>query len=150
MEQIASDGHRVFYLGVLAPGDGVDPPFGGDPYPALVWATSGTTAAQKARLCAALIESGCRYLMCGGRESAVWEEVADEVATAPDRTGVDGDAAEVMTASYERRPPDEVVFDFVYITDFPPHRFARYLVLMVGENSAVRDELIASIQEEMM
>lgn len=148
MEQIASDGRRNVFLRVLAPGDGVDAPFGGDPYPALVWATRGTTVGQKHRLCASLIASGCRYVTCGGRESAAWEEVVDEAFTAQDLTDAEFRERMVMTSSLVGYPPDEAAFDFIHTTNFGEHDFTRYLVLMIGEDARVRQQLVAAIREE--
>lgn len=149
MEQIASDGRRTFFLRVLVPGEALDIPSDGDPYPALVWATRGTTVGQKHRLCAALIASNCRYVMCGGRESAAWEEAADEAFTAQDLTDAEFRERMVITTSYPGYPPDEVAFDFVHITNFGEHDFTRYLVLMIGEDDRVRQQLVAEIRGQV-
>jgi hypothetical protein len=147
MEPIASDGRRVFYLRTLAPGDGLDPPFDRDPYPALVWATSPTTVEQKDRLCTDLIASGCRYVVSGGEESNVWEDVADEVSTSRDLTEAERDAEHVMTTSHARETMEDVAFFFVWCTNLGEPDFTRYIVLLVGENAHVREQLIASIRE---
>lgn len=149
MEQIASDGRRTVYLRVLAPGEMLDSPFEGELYPVLVWAVVRTSASQRARLCTALIASGCRYVMCGGRESAVWEEAADEAFTAQDLADAEFRERMVMTSSNPGDPPDGVAFDFVHTTDFGSHRFTRYLVLMIGADARVRKQLVAEIQEHM-
>ena len=88
--------------------------------------------------------------MCGGRESGAWEEVADEAFTSQDLTESQFRERLVMTASYERYPPDEVAFDFVHTTNFGTHDFLRYLVLMIGDDPRVREQLAAAIQEELM
>jgi hypothetical protein len=142
LEPIASDGRRTFSLRIVQPGEVVDAPFGGSAYPALVWNTGRTTAAQRDRLCESLIAGGCRYLLFGGREAAAWEDAADEASTSPDRA--EGPDAHVMTASYAGYPPDEVAFDLVHTTDF-----ANGLVLMVGDDVTVRAQLVASIREEL-
>lgn len=147
MEPIASDGRRIFYLRVLAPGDGLDPPFDGDPYPALVWAVSRTTDAQKERLCTDLISSGCRYVVCGGVASELWEEAADEVAVAQDRMDIDSQAEFVMSTSRTREPIDEAAYFLVRCTNFAHHDFTRYIVLLVGGDARVREQLIASIRK---
>lgn len=148
MEQIASDGRRTFFLRVMQPGDALDPPFGGEAYPVLLWATGRTTAAQKQRLAEALIASNCRYVVCGGRESGAWEEAADAAFTAREMTEAALDALLVMTTSHERESPDDVAFFFANNTSFGPHDFARYLVLMIGEDERVRRALVTSLREE--
>lgn len=100
MEQTAPDGHRIFHLRILSPGDGADPPFGGDPRPALVWAARGTAVDGTHRLCASTIASGCRYVRRGGRECRAWEAVADEALTAHDLTGPGFHERMAMTSSF--------------------------------------------------
>jgi hypothetical protein len=146
MEQIASDGRRVFYLRDLAPGEGLDPPFGGDPYPALIWAACRTTDVQKERLVTDLVASGCRYIVCGGAASEVWEEVADDVIVAQDRMDIDSQAEFVMTTSRTRETIDEAAFFLVRCTNFAHHDFTRYIVLLIGDDARVREPLIASIR----
>lgn len=123
MEQIASDGRRVFYFRVLAPGEGLDSPFDGDPYAALVWAACRTSDVQKQRVVADLIASGCRYIVCGGAASEVWEAVADEEIVAQDRMDLDSPAEFVMTTSRTRETMDDAAFFLVRCTSFGYHDF---------------------------
>lgn len=148
MEQIASDGRRTFFLHVMQPGDALDPPFGGEAYPVLLWAAQPTSAVQKQRLAEALIAGNCRYVVCGGRESAAWEEAADVAFTGREMSDAELESLHVMTSSHEREPPDDVAFFFANNTDFGPHDFARYLVLMIGEDERARLALVASLREE--
>lgn len=148
MEQIASDAVREFYLRVVQPGEALGSPFGGEPYPALVWATGRTTASQKARLGAELIASGCRYVVCGGWECAAWEEAADEAFVAQDLSDEELAERHVTTTSHEREPADEVAFFFANNVDFGPPEFRRYLVLMIGDDPRARAELVASLPAE--
>jgi 2-polyprenyl-6-methoxyphenol hydroxylase-like FAD-dependent oxidoreductase len=148
MEQIGSDGRRTFFLRALQPGEALDPPFGGAPYPALVWGTDRTTAEQKDRLCTSLIATGCRWVVCAGRESVAWEEAADEAFTTQDLTDDEFRERMVMTSSHQGYTPDEVAFDFVHITGFGSHDFTRYLVLLIGDDAHVREQLVSSIRGE--
>lgn len=148
MERIASSATREFFLRVMAPGESLGAAFEGDAYPALVWAAGRTTPAQKHRLCAELIATGCRYVVCGGRECAAWEEAADDAFAAQDLPDEDFEAGHVMTSSHEYEPPDDVAFYFVNSTNFGGHDFTRYLVLMIGENAVARERLVSAIREE--
>lgn len=148
MEQVASDGRRAFFLRMMAPGEQLGTPFGGEPYPVLLWATAETSAAQKDALGADLIASGCRYVVCAGRESAAWEEAADEAFTAQDLTDEELRERMVMTSSLVGYPPDEAAFDFIHTTNFGAHDFTRYLVVMIGDDPRLRGQLVASIREE--
>lgn len=148
MELIASDAGREFHLRSVQPGEALGSPFGGEPYPVLVWSAGRTTPAQKAGLCAALIASGCRYVVCGGRECAAWEEAADDAFLAQDLPDAELDARHVMTTSHEREPADDVAFFFANNVDFGPADFRHYLVLMIGDDPRARAELVASLRAE--
>jgi hypothetical protein len=143
MQQIATDGARAFFLHALEPRDELPPPFDGEPYAALVWATRPTSDAQKQRIAHALIESGCGYVVCGGAQSEAWEEAADDAYLLQERPEDDM----VMTSSHRGEPPDEVVFFLANGTRM--HRdFARYLVLVVGPDEPVQERLTEAVREE--
>lgn len=147
MQKIATDGGRSFFLHAIEPGDHLPPPFDGEPYAALVWATRPTFEAQKQRIARALVESGCRYVVCGGAESEVWEEAADDAFLAQDLADpVPGDPFGTTT-SHRGEPPDEVAAFLVHAAgtggDLP-----RGLVLVVGPDELAQDRLIEAIREE--
>lgn len=145
MEQIASDGHRTFFLRVLTPDERLGIPFGGAPYPAMVWSMGLTTATQKHQLCADLIGTGCRYLVCGGVECRAWEDAADEERDLAESVGLDF----VMTTSHRGEPEDEVAFFFVHLTNSDQHEFTRYLIVLVGSDDPVKARLTAAVREEL-
>lgn len=147
MERIAWDARRTFHLRVLMPDQAPDPPFDGEPYPALVWAARPTTDAQKQRIAQALIASGCRYVVCGGEESEAWEDAADHAYLLQDLPEPVPDDRLVMTTSHRGEPEDEVARFFVHDTCFGDHVFTRYLVLLVGADDAVRARLAAAVRE---
>jgi hypothetical protein len=149
MDQIASDSRRAFFLRVLAPGEALTSPFDGEPYAALVWATTRRTpAAQKQRIATALIATGCRYVVCGGAESESWEEAVDDAYLAQDLPEPVPDELFVMTSSHRGEPEDEVAHFFVHATGM--HRdFARYLVLLIGADDGVQARLTAAVREEV-
>ena len=148
VERIASTATREFFLRVMAPGEPLGTAFDGDAYPALVWAAVRTTATQKHRLCAELIATGCRYVVCGGLQSAAWEEAADDAFAAQDLPDEEFEAGHVMTSSHEYEPPEEVAFFFFHNTRFGGHDFTRYLILMIGEDAGIRERLVSAIREE--
>jgi hypothetical protein len=148
MERIASDSDRQFYLRTLQPGEALGSPFGGEPFPALVWAAGSTPPEEKARVCAELTASGCRYFVCGGRECVAWETAADDAFIALDLQEPEYDAQFVMTTSHDRQPANDVAFYFANNTSFDSHDFRRYLVLMIGDDPRARAELIASLRAE--
>jgi len=147
MEPIASDPRRAFFLRVLGPDEALGSPFGGEPYPALVWATRPAPDAEKRRLADALIATGCRYVVCGGVECWQWEHAADRAFIEQDLPEPQADERFVMTTSHRGEPEDDVAFFFVQNTCFGDHDFARYLVLLVGDHAPTRERLIAAIRE---
>lgn len=147
MEQVAADAYRAFFFHAMEPGEALEVPFGGEPYAALVWSARRTTDAQKARITQALIASGCGYVVCGGAESERWEDAADEAYLDQNLPHPVPDDRFVMTTSHPGEPPDEVVFFLTNATRL--HReFARYLVLLVGDDDAVRQRLIDIVRHE--
>jgi hypothetical protein len=145
MERIASDAGRTFHLGVLIADEVPDPPFDGEPYPVLVWATRPTTDARKQCIAQALIASGCRYVVCGGVESGTWEDAADDAYLQQDLPDPVPDDRFVMTTSHPGQPEDEVAHFFVRATAL--HReFSRYLVLLIGADDPVQARLTAAIR----
>lgn len=146
MERIASDARRTFHLGVLPPDEVPDPPFDGERYPVLVWATRPTTDVQKQRIARALIASGCRYVVCGGVESDAWEDAADRAYLEQDLLEPVPDDRFVMTTSHHGEPEDEVAHFFVHNTCFGDHDFTRYLVLLIGADDGVQTRLAAAVR----
>lgn len=146
MEPIASDGRRTVLLRVMAPGEAPESSSDGAPFPALVWAAVPTSAEQKHRLCAVLLADECRYVVCGGMEAAAWEDAADEAFAAQDLSDAESEARHVMTTSHPGESPAEVVFFLIWTTIFDEHDFTRYVVLLVGEDDRVREELVAGIR----
>lgn len=123
MEQVASGSRRAFFLRVLAPVEPLDPPFDGEPYPALVWATVSTADAQKFRIARALIASACRYLVCDGVENRQWQDAADHAYKEQELDEPVPDELFVVTASHGTKPEDEVAFFFVHNTSLEGARF---------------------------
>jgi hypothetical protein len=148
MQQIASDSRRAFFLRVLAPGEPLGSPFGGEPYPALVWATQPTSGEQRQRIADALIASGCRYVVCGGVESDAWEDAADCAYIGQDLPEPVPNALFVMTTSHRDESESEVAHFFVRDTSFGGHDFMRYLVLMIGMDEDVQARLAAAVRAE--
>jgi hypothetical protein len=118
-------------------------PLGGAPFPRLLWDHQGhSTPLGRSAVAKALLEAGCRYVVCAGRDCEAWHDAIDEefvaahLEDAPDVT----EAAHVMTTWHEDESPDEVAFFFVLNTNFDRHDFDRYVVLHLG-TSDVRSEV---------
>ena len=148
MQQIASDSRRAFFLHAQEPDDALPPPFDGEPYAVLVWATRPTYDAQKERIAHALLGGGCVYAVCGGAESDAWEEAVDDAWLARYVAEPGAEERSVITTSHRGEPPDEVAAFLVHATGFGEHDFSRYLVLLVGPDERVQDRLIEAVRDE--
>jgi hypothetical protein len=133
---------------VEAPGEFVVP-FGGDTFPCLLWDhQGGFTASDRSALAKALLNSGCRYAVCGGTDCEAWHDAIDlEFVTAHSTDAEDViDAVHVMTSWHDRESPADVAFFFVSNTNFDAHAFDRYLVLHLG-TGADRAEVDEAVRE---
>jgi len=121
-------------------------------FPCLIWDHEGRfTEADRSSVAEALLDAGCQYAVCAGRDSDAWENAVDMefVARHLGDTEAERDRAHVMTTSHEGESEDEVAFFFVKCTNFDQHEFTDYLVLHVGTSGA-RETLNASVQQHAL
>ena len=119
--------------------DGFKSPFAGILFPCLIWDHEGCFAdAERSAVAKALLEAGCRYAVCGGKNCEAWHlafdmEFVEVHLNDPDEVL---DSVHVMTTQHDGESPDDVAFFFVLCTNFNDHEFRRYLVLHVGSGPA--------------
>ena len=129
----------------------MEAPFGGEPFPCLLWHRGGFTRDAKRDLAHALIHGGCRYAVCAGVECEAWHDAFD-AAFLEEHEGQSEDESDrdfMMTTWHERDTIDDVAFFFVLNTNFDDHDFTRYLVLHVGD-APVPDEINAAVAHYAM
>ena len=127
-------GRRYFAIALQAAAL-IEPPFSGAVFPCLLWDhEGGASPEQKSALAGSLIDGGCRYAVCGGRENGDWEEAFDlaYVHRHGDKSDEEQDRYFVMTTSHRDQPAGDVAFFFVFNTNFGEHDFREYLILHVG------------------
>ena len=128
-------GHRVV-IGQRAVHDDLVAPFSGEEYVCLVWAADNTfDEAARMRIVGALIDSGCRYVVCGGVDCEQWHDDAD-VAFSKLEVCSNADVPFVMTTWHHNESIEDVVFFATCCTNFDGHDFKCLLVLVVGQESA--------------
>lgn len=128
------NGHRVVII-QLSANDDLVVPFTGEEYVALTWAGDSTfDEAARIKVVGALINSGCRYLVCGGVDCERWHDDAD-VAFAALEASSDTDVPFVMTTWHHDESVEDVAFFATYCTNFDDHDFTCLLVLVVGKAS---------------
>lgn len=119
--------------------DSLATPFGDEAYVALLWAADATfSEVARMKVVHALVDSGCRYIVCGGTNCERWHDEAD-LASVSLSTQSDSSRSEmpvVMTSWHDGESIEEVVSFAANCTNSDNHDFKNFLVLIVGEGSA--------------
>jgi hypothetical protein len=77
MEIIATTPEKT-YAAITIDKTAFAPPFRGMLFPCLIWDHDGRfTHAERRAVASTLIESGCRYAVCGGAHCGDWEDAVD-------------------------------------------------------------------------
>jgi hypothetical protein len=149
MDVLAENDGKVFWRATIDRPGAFTSPFSGALFPCLIWDHDGHfTDTARSAIAKALLEAGCRYAVCGGRNCAGWHEAVDAefVKAHIDDPKDVWESAHVMTTWHDGESPDDVAFFFVLNTNFDDHDFRRYLVLHVG-TGPLRDQIEAAIRK---
>jgi hypothetical protein len=131
MDQLVSEAEREVWVGAVVPTAPVASPFGGAEFALMLADFSGALSEdERISVARSLIKQGCRYAVCCGPESNVWETLFDKA----DLEGNPDSAPErlVMTTSHVSEPLDEVAWFFLLNTSTPHFQPRRFLALTVG------------------
>ncbi len=136
MEILAKKDGRIFGAMTIQSPDGFTCPFSDVLYPCLIWDHEGNLSGDERYLLARkLIDSGCRYAVCGGKHFKVWHDTIHwayiDLSLGDNE---EDDSNLVMTSWHEDESPDDVARYFVTCTDFPQYNFKNYLVLHIGDS----------------
>ena len=136
MKEISSPSQRRVLVGqVHSAAEPVDS-FAGEVYVCVLWATeNGFSQAERRELATRLMQSGCRYLVCGGIDCEQWHDEADLAWVC---LGLDAPAAipTVMTTWHTGETEEEVISFAFNDTGFGGDAFTRFLVLVIGQDQA--------------
>jgi hypothetical protein len=135
MDVLAENEGKIYRaIAIDAPEDFASP-FPGALFPCLIWDYDGYfTNTQREVVARALLEAGCRYVVCGGERCEAWHDAVDSAFVQQhldDPEDVRA-AVHVMTTWHDGESPDDVAFFFVFNTNFDDHDFRQYLVLHIG------------------
>jgi len=112
-------------------------PFPGRPFLCLLWDHEGRASdADRSTLARALLEAGCRYAVCGGRDCEAWHDAFDAEFIRKNGPGEPDDSTHVITTWHDGESPAEVAFFFVDCTGPGGPSFKDHLVLHIGEGEA--------------
>jgi hypothetical protein len=152
MDRILQEGKRAYYSAAIEQPRDFHPPFGGQPYPCLLWDHAGQlTAEERSKLADALIASNCCYAVCAGVDCEAWEDSVDDVfARTSDASANVSDERHVMTTAHSNESVDDVALFFVRNTNFGEHDFHKFLILHVGGSSADRQLVVDAVRREAL
>ena len=136
MDGIITQYRRRVVLYKLSNPDNLLKSFDGEHFVAILWATDNTFG-QKDRMqvAAALIQSGCRYIVCGGVDCEQWHDDADLAWVGLDLDS-SGNTPHVMTTWHTNEATEDVIWFAKNNPTFGEHDFKSLLVLVVGEDAS--------------
>jgi hypothetical protein len=108
-------------------------------FPCLIWDhESCLVDVERSVVANALLQTGCRYAVCGGESCEAWHDAVDEefVTEHLDDPVETQDAAHMLTTWHTGESPDEVAFFFVLNSNLDDHDFRRHLVIHVESGPA--------------
>jgi hypothetical protein len=117
-------------------------------FPCLIWDHTGECSdSDRSAVARALLDAGCRYAVCGGKQCSEWHDAIDLefVRQHQDDSEAARDASHVMTTWHEGERPEDVAFFFVFLTNFDRYDFNRYLVVHIG-TSELKEEVDAAVR----
>jgi hypothetical protein len=148
MNVLAENKGRIYgAIAIDVPGD-FENPFPGSLFPCLIWDHEGRLAEdQRAIVAKGLLQAGCRYAVCGGKNCEAWHDAVDLefVRQHLNDSAEVVEAEHVMTTWHANESPDDVAFFFVLNTNFDSHDFVSFLVLHVGDSRA-KEEVDAGVR----
>ena len=142
MKQIGlQDGKEIWLLTLKRPYN-FTAHFSGEPYVCiLVVNESSISAAEQSLLSTQIVQSNCKYAVCAGHQCATWDLSIDiaYLETDPDLSPPEDEF--VMTTWHEGEPLEEVLWFGFNLTNFDDHDFKKYLILLIGANESLENEV---------
>lgn len=142
MELLATNGSKKVWFCQLTRPFVLEAPYPGHRYVAIVFSNDkSVTDSERQHLTRTLFASGCRYGIFAGDACDLWEEEMDYacIENAPDNECPE--EAFTMTTSHKNETVEEVIEFGLRHTQFDPHVFDHFLVLLVGTRAGFREEV---------
>jgi hypothetical protein len=150
MELIAERGRERYEMMAVPRADDFAPPHAAGAYACLLWDARGHASdGERARLARTLVASGCAYAVCGGAECEAWHDAIDEALIGPQAESAESADAEMTTTWHEGESPAEVAAFFVHAAIPPGGAPSHHLLLLIGDDANLRDELIKAVRESV-
>jgi hypothetical protein len=143
---------RHYFVEELSTAAAFAPPtWNGAAYACLIWDShGGATESERTVVAEALLDSGCRYVVCGGLDCEAWHDSVDD-AYLVSIIGLAEVAIEpmlVMTTWHTNESEEDVVFFFVHNTDFLDVQMKYMVLVHIGDVPRTCDRLQVAIGRE--
>lgn len=149
MERIARIGPKEIWLEVLARPYEFQSPFSGQEFVCILMANdSSITPAEQNHISDRIVAEGCRYAVCGGIDCSSSHDAVDWAHLVTDPDYHPPDETFVMTTWHEDESPAEVIWFGLHCTNFDQHDFTRYLLLLLGPDPHLENELREMVAKE--
>ncbi|MFP4141004.1 MAG: DUF7684 family protein [Planctomycetota bacterium] len=146
MEHVSDFAHRRIWYARWEGAEGFDAPEGGrEPWTCLlIGPPGGLPEFMMDRVAARLIETNARNIVIYADDADDWHESIDAAYLEHDPAVSEDEF--VMTAQFDEEPIDEAIFFFLMCADFDEIRFRQFAVLEIGDNPALRKDIVHSVQ----
>lgn len=103
----------------------------------LIIADSAISKDNQNVFCREIIHQGCRYAVCTGDQCSRWHDAIDLAFVDTNPDDITLDERFVMTSWHEKEPLEDVIFFFRYCTAFDYFTPQHFLVLILGSNATL-------------
>lgn len=122
----------------------------GEFFPCLIWAYSTVSTDNKKELITSLINSGCKFFICGDYDYQSWENAADDIIVSMalekslENPNFDNSP---MTTTYKGGPDVDAIFELLNITQIRDYSYKNYVIILVNPKTGDREKMEQIIQK---
>lgn len=95
-----------------------------------------------------LVQSGCRYAVCAGKDCSTWDDSIDYAYLATDKDYNPSPETLVMTTWHDQETPEEVIDFGLHQTNFKADIAEKYLILSIGIDEDLKNTALSVIQQQ--
>ncbi len=147
MEVIASSRGSEIWLHEMARPYQLPNPFNNSEYVCILFVNDIEVLPDEQKsISSTLIKTGCKYAVCAGHECSSWDD-SIEIASMERYPNFEvPDDQHIMATWHENESVDDIVWFGLNLTNFDTHEFKHYLILFVGPQPGLRQEVEEAIQ----
>jgi len=142
MELVTQIDDKEVWLEIFSRPYTLEIPFGGEDFVCVLFANDpSVTPEEQYSQSRELVAAGCKFALCAGINASSWHDAIDDAYLATDENYSPPDETMIMTTWHENESLAEVMWVALHCTDFDDHHFRKLLVLLVGPDSKVEQEV---------